>query len=247
MRRAVSLFTWSGAQNCSTQSWADWWVLQFSLWASGKSWDEVPEFYRDLILFRGNVSNSPPVLLCFHSLTATSRPVLILSPPHRHTHTHTAASFLTSYREQWQSECVCHCLSRKWDLGEWMEEFWRRNAIIRKAVEKRMDCYRYGLPLCWVEDLGDSFALVLIYLSIRLSYWLFGGSVNNSEPLLCPDSAALMAWIHTIGTTLWFATTLQSFINTIKRLIDYWVKCSNISHPERFEIWVNTIIILLLQ
>lgn len=58
--------------------------------------DEVPEFYRDLSLFSGNVSNSPPVLLCFHSLTAPSRPVLILSPPHRHTHTHTAASFLTA-------------------------------------------------------------------------------------------------------------------------------------------------------
>lgn len=39
-----------------------------------------------------------------------------------------------------------------------MEEFWRRNAIIRKAVEKRMDCYRYGLPLCWVEDLGEFYS-----------------------------------------------------------------------------------------
>lgn len=146
--------------------------------------------------------------LCFHSLTATSLPVLILSPStHTHTNTH-CCQFPDSYREQWLTECVCHCLSRKWDLGEWMEEFWRRNAIIRKVVEKRMDCYGYGFPLCWAEDLGDSFTLVLIYPSIRLSYWWFGHSINDSEPLLCPDSAALMSWIPAIGTTLWFATTL---------------------------------------
>lgn len=38
-----------------------------------------------------------------------------------------------------------------------------------------------------------SFTLVLIYLSIRLSYRLFWHSVNDSEPLLCPDSPALMS------------------------------------------------------
>lgn len=103
-------------------------------------------------LFRGNTSNSPAIQfsLCFHSLTATSLPVLILSPPthtHAYKHTHTAASFLTATGTG-DGVSMCHCLSRKWDFGEWMEEFWRRNAIIRKAVEKRMDCYRYGLPLC---------------------------------------------------------------------------------------------------
>lgn len=72
-----------------------------------------------------------------------------IPPQHTHTHkhTHTAASFLTATGTG-DGVSMCHCLSRKWDFGEWMEEFWRRNAIIRKAVEKRMDCYRYGLPLC---------------------------------------------------------------------------------------------------
>lgn len=73
-----------------------------------------------------------------------------------------------------------------------MEEFWRSNAIIRKAIEKRMDCYRYGLPLNWVVDVGDSFTLPLIYLSIQLRYQLFGHSVNDSEPLLGGDSADFM-------------------------------------------------------
>lgn len=71
-----------------------------------------------------------------------------------------------------------------------MEEFRRRNAIIRKAAEKRMDCYRCGLPLCWVEDLGDSFTLSLIYPSVRLRYRLFGHSLSGSGPLLHGDSAA---------------------------------------------------------
>lgn len=69
-----------------------------------------------------------------------------------------------------------------------MEGFWRRNAIIRKAIEKRMDCYRCGLPLNWLEDLGDGFTLPLIYLSIQLRYRLFGHSA-----LLCRDSAALIS------------------------------------------------------
>lgn len=42
---------------------------------------------------------------------------------------------------------VSYCLSRKWDFSRWMGRFWRRNAILRKAAQKRMDCYRYRLPL----------------------------------------------------------------------------------------------------
>lgn len=55
-----------------------------------------------------------------------------------------------------------------------------------------MDCYRYGLPLNWAEDIGDSFTLPLIYLSIQLRYQLSGLSVNDSEPLLCGHSADFM-------------------------------------------------------
>lgn len=184
MRRDVSLFTWSGAQNCSAQSWAGWWVLPFSLRTNRKSWGWTSwQNFIGILVLLAFLEVMPQIhhqfSLCFHFLTAAFLPVLILfAPPHTHTHTH-CCQFSDSYREQWRSECVCHCLSRKWDLGEWMEEFWRRNAIIRKAAEKRMDCYRYGLPQ------------VLIYLSIRLSYRLFGHSLNDSEPLLCQDSAVM--------------------------------------------------------
>lgn len=134
-------------------------VLFTKKW-KGLGLDEAATFYLYFSLFTSDTWNSPPIFLV---CSFRPSPILILFPsilPSR-THTH-RCQFSDSYRERWQSECVCRCLSRKWDLGGWMEEFWRRNAIIRKAIEKRMDCYCYGLPPNWVEDERDSFTLPLI-------------------------------------------------------------------------------------
>lgn len=65
--------------------------------------------------------------------------------------------------------CVSYCLSRKWDFSRWMERFRRRNAILRQAAPKRMDCYRYRLPLSRTGEWGDGLTLSLVYPSFHQS------------------------------------------------------------------------------
>lgn len=91
-----------------------------------------------------------------------------------------------------------------------------------------MDCYRYGLPLSWVEDVGDSFTL--IYLSIQLRYQLFGHSLNDSEPLLCGNSADFMNR-HIQGDAGICPQIIYEYYKVCER-----GKCSNISQYEKSEV-----------
>lgn len=91
-----------------------------------------------------------------------------------------------------------------------------------------MDCYCYGLPLNWVEDIGDSFTLPLIYLSIQLRYQLFGHSVNDSEPLLCGDSADFMNW-HIQGDAVIWPQIIYEYYKVCEREMQ--------SHQSIWKIW----------
>lgn len=93
-----------------------------------------------------------------------------------------------------------------------------------------MDCYRYGLPLNWLEDVGDSFTLPLIYPSIQLRYQLSGHSVNNSEPLPCGESADFMNR-HIQGDAVICPQIIYEYYKVCER-----GKCSHISQYEKFEV-----------
>lgn len=104
-----------------------------------------------------------------------------------------------------------------------------------KCNHKESDREKDGLLLLWAssqlgEDVGDSFTLPLIYLSIQLRYQLSGHSVNDSEPLLCGDSADFMTQ-HIQDDAVISPQIIYEYYIVCER-----EKCSHISQYEKFEV-----------
>lgn len=129
----------------------------------------TPHTYTQTAPFTGNTSN-PPVIHSESIPFLSPLPLLILfsltpiPPP--------PPLFWQRQGALTKWVCVSYCLSRKWDFSRWMERFWGRNAILRQAAPKRMDCYRYRLPLSsCIGEYGDGLTLSLAYPSFYQSSW----------------------------------------------------------------------------
>lgn len=145
---SVSLFTWSGAQKCSTQSWARWWVLLSSSPRNEKAWGWMRGLFICILAFSQAIPEiRQQFSLCVYSVPSNSLPSSFLFPSILPSHTHTPLPVF------WQlqgavTEWVCVSLFvTKMGFG-WMDG----GILEEKCNHKKSDREKDGLLPLWASS-----------------------------------------------------------------------------------------------